>query len=151
LTDLHFFRFFSLDGKLFATSKFSDENFFERKLALLSFFRLIWFLSDRLFLLHKSFFEKTLKKREKSVEGVKIQVKYFFLFLLIRNQKTDSITEFNYFIMVLYNLFVKIENFEIPKKSEKTKFWHIVKKIFFHKINEFGSRVDLTIWQVKLK
>jgi hypothetical protein len=70
LTDLHFFNLFSLDGKLFATLKFSGENFFERKLPLLSSFCLIRFFSDRLFLLYKLSFEKTLKQRALAIEGV---------------------------------------------------------------------------------
>jgi hypothetical protein len=41
LTDLHFFNFFSLDGKFFATSKSADKNIFERKLLLLSLLRII--------------------------------------------------------------------------------------------------------------
>ena len=41
LTDWHFFNFFSLDGKLFATSKFSDTNIFEGKLPLLSLLHII--------------------------------------------------------------------------------------------------------------
>jgi hypothetical protein len=47
LADLHVFILFSLDKKLFATLKFSDKNFFERKLALLCFlpFNLIFFES----------------------------------------------------------------------------------------------------------
>ena len=60
------FQFFSLDEKLFATSKFSNKNFFEHKLPLFSSLCIIWISSDRLFLLkykYKSSFEKTLKKR----------------------------------------------------------------------------------------
>jgi hypothetical protein len=64
------FLIFFLDGKLFATSEFSDKNMFEQKFPLLSLLRIIWFSSDRLFLLYKSSFEKTLKKRAFSIEGV---------------------------------------------------------------------------------
>jgi hypothetical protein len=56
--DLCFFNCFHLDGKLFATSKFSDKNFFERKLPLLSFILIVLFFSDQLFLLYKSSFGK---------------------------------------------------------------------------------------------
>ena len=40
-TDLHFLDFFSLDGKLFATLEFPDENIFEQKFPLLSSLQLI--------------------------------------------------------------------------------------------------------------
>jgi hypothetical protein len=42
-------KFFSLDGKLFTTSKFSDKNFLKQKLPLLNLLRMILFFSDRLF------------------------------------------------------------------------------------------------------
>ena len=87
LTDLHFFNFFSLDGKLFVTSKFSDKNFLKRNLRLLSSLRMILFFSDRLFLLYKSSFERTLKKRAFAIEGVLIKVKCIFIFLLISNRE----------------------------------------------------------------
>jgi hypothetical protein len=57
------FPFFSFDGKLCATSKFSDKNIFGGKLPLLSLLRLILFFSDRSFLLHKSSFKNTQKTR----------------------------------------------------------------------------------------
>ena len=65
-----FFSFFLLDGKLLITSNIVKKNFLDRNLELLSSLFIIWFLSDRLFLLYKSSFEITLKKRAFAIEGV---------------------------------------------------------------------------------
>jgi hypothetical protein len=70
LTDLHFLNFISLDGKLFATSKFSDKNFSEQKVATFELTSHNLIFSDRLFLLYQSSFEKTHKKRAFAIKGV---------------------------------------------------------------------------------
>jgi hypothetical protein len=78
LADLHFLIFFSLEGKLLVTSNIVEKNFLNRNLELVSSLCIIWFLSDRLFLLYKSSFEKTPKKRAFAIENPK-KMLYDFL------------------------------------------------------------------------
>jgi hypothetical protein len=68
-TDLYFFISISLDEKLFAISKFLDKNFFLTKVATFKFTSFHLIFSDRLFLLYKSSFKKTLLKRAFAILG----------------------------------------------------------------------------------
>jgi hypothetical protein len=133
LTDLHLFNLFSLDGKLFATSKFSVKNIFKRKLLLLSLLRIIWFFSDRLFLIYKSSFEKQSVCTKMRVCYPRcLNKKKYISFLLIRSREKWSRTPVKKNLnLFLYDFNVKIENSNFFKKDQKNEILAHRKKYFF--------------------
>jgi hypothetical protein len=105
---LTFFQIFSLDKKLFATSKFWDKNYFEQKLLLLSSLCIIWFFSDRLCLLYKSSFEKHSKNaRLKFIQFVYIQfLRQNLKFKILKKLNFDTSKKILFFmswIKLIYN------------------------------------------------
>jgi predicted nucleotide-binding protein (sugar kinase/HSP70/actin superfamily) len=127
MTDLHSLYFFSLDGKLFATSKFSDINIPEQKLPLLSLLRLIWFFSDRLFLLYNSSLEKTLQNARLLSKVSKLKLHLFSFLINQKTWKMVSSTNKNFIYLLSYDFYVKTKNFNFRKKTKNPEILHIEK------------------------